>query len=108
MDLIFRITNNCVTIVHWIIGTIFGMVFGLLWYMLINNFDQKLTYNSYITDRKRCVVDKANLNCKMEVYEINDDGTPITKLSEEQIRNLTPDQWKEAMANQALETPIGN
>ena len=106
MDLIFRITNNCVTIVHWIIGTIFGMIFGLLWYIIINNADEKLTYNSYTTDRKRCVVDKANLNCKMEVYTVDDEGTPGNKLTESEIKNLSVDDWKAAMANQALETPI--
>jgi len=105
LDLIFRITNGCVTIVHWIIGTIFGIIFGWLWFLLINwGSDGKQTYNSYITDRKRCVVDRANLNCKMEVYKYEDDGTLVGKLSNAEIQELTPMQWKTAMANQAMDT----
>ena len=52
---------------------------------------------------------KQNFNCKMEVWKWDpNDPTKSKKLSDKQVSELTPSQWKDAMANQAVSEPVSS
>lgn len=99
-DFIFRVANGCVTWIHWLIGTFVGFILGLLWYLLISSTNQKLVYNSYVSDRKHCKLTKQNFGCQMKIYK--QDGGTTTALTTEQINALTANQWKEAWSSMAV------
>ena len=71
-----------------------------------------MVYNSFISEKKSCKVSKQRFNCKMEVYKMNNINnawvTEKNPLNDSEIASLTPSQWKDAMANQALNEPISS
>jgi hypothetical protein len=112
LDGIFRIYNTCITPVHWLIGTLFGLMLGIAYWFLVYLINPKMVYNSFISEKKSCKLSKQRFNCKMEVYKMkNVNNAWVTEknpLSESDIAKLTPNQWKDAMANQAMETPVAS
>ena len=109
LDGMFRVLNGCITITHWIIGTFFGFILGLSWWFIVYGIDERMVYNSYISNKSSCKVTKQNFNCKMEVWKWDpNDPTKSTKLSDKQVSELTPSQWKDAMANQAVSEPVSS
>ena len=93
---------------HYVFGVLFGFLGAWAWFSLINMIEPKHTYRSYITDRKQCKKIDGKFNCKMEVWAFPSDNPSGTgrKLSEDEIKRLTPNQWMNAMANQALGKPV--
>ena len=110
LDGMFRINNTCITPIHWLIGTLFGFIMGVAWWFLVYVINEKMVYNSFISERKACKLSKQKFNCKMEVYKMKRENdqwmTEKNPLSENEIASLTPSQWKDAMANQALTEPV--
>ena len=103
-DMVFRIKGNCVTIFHYVFGILFGFVGAIIWFKLIQFIAPEHTYRSFITDKKQCKSTNQKFDCKLEVYEFDDkkDKDPGRKLTENEITKLTPNEWKNAMANMAL------
>ena len=112
MDGLFRIYNTCITPVHWLIGTLFGFLFGTAWWYLVYFINDKMVYNSHESEKKSCKLTNQKFNCKMEVYRMRrENGSWVTEknpLSESEISALTPSQWKDAMANQAIGEPVAS
>lgn len=109
LDGMFRVLNGCITMVHWVIGTFFGFALGLMWWFIVYGIDERMVYNSYISNKSSCKVTNQNFNCKMEVWKWDpNDPSKSTKLTDTQVAALTPNQWKDAMANQAVGNPIAS
>lgn len=70
LDGMFRIYNTCITPVHWLIGTLFGMMMGVAYFFLVYMINPKMVYNSFISEKKSCKLSKQRFNCKMEVYKM--------------------------------------
>ena len=109
-DGIFRITNGCVFTSHYIVGIIWGSLFGVLCYYLINSINPTLAYNTYSSDIKKCKLDNAKMNCKMEVYEYDDEKSTSRKLKDDELNTMNMGQWILALRNStsSSETPTDN
>ena len=107
-DMIFRLSKKCVTMLHYGFGILFGFTGAWVWWALMNTIEPKHTYRSYITDKKQCSKIDGKFNCKMEVWAFPSDNPSGMgrKMSEDEIKRLTPKQWMNAMANQALGKPV--
>ena len=101
-DFFFRVTNNCVYIRHYIIGMVFGGTLGLAYYYIVNSINPKLTFESSLIDRERCVMTKANLvKCKNKIGIIDGEGKFIEFVKNPE--NLSNTVMQEALFNAALE-----
>ena len=107
-DFIFRLKSGCTTAFQYLMGIIFGLFGAIAWFNLIKSIAPEHTYRSHITDKKSCKFSNQNFDCKLEVYEFDenkqDDGG--RKLGDNEIKELTPNDWKNAMANMSLDSKV--
>jgi len=104
LDMIFRLSNFCVFISHWVIGTFMGILLGWVWYMIISSTNQKLVYNSFVTDKKSCKITKSNFSCKMRVWKNENDKW--VQQTNEDLGKLGSDKWGEILASQNVDSSI--
>jgi len=71
-DLVFRITYNCVTPLHYLYGCFIGLVLGTAWWWLVSTLNKDMLINVE-TDSKKCKILSTNMTCKM--VEVDDNGT---------------------------------
>jgi hypothetical protein len=112
-DGIFRVANGCVFMSHYIYGILFGSLFGMLCYYLINSFNPTLVYNSYESDIKKCKLENSKMNCKMELWEFNSDNNTSRLVNPDEMNGMNMAQWVLALRNSSTdssttpETPTG-
>tara|TARA_B100000795_G_C22786546_1_gene434890 strand:- start:1516 stop:2220 length:705 start_codon:yes stop_codon:yes gene_type:complete len=75
MDMLFRLSNKCIFLTHWIVGTFVGIICGYLWFLFVGVAnDGKLLYNSKMSDKKSCTVIDSKLKCTLKIYKKEDGG----------------------------------
>jgi len=98
MDMLFRLSNKCIFLTHWVIGTFVGIGCGYLWFLFVGFAnDGKLLYNSKISDKKSCKVTESKLKCTLKIYN-KEDGDKLW-VEVPSTTTITPDQMVSALTN---------
>ena len=107
-DFIFRLKSGCTTAFQYLMGLLFGGFGAVAWFNLIKSIAPEHTYRAHITDKKSCKFSNQNFDCKLELYEFDDNKQDDSgrKLGDNEIKKLTPNEWKNAMANMALGSKV--